>query len=95
MSDIEKNMLIFEDLRDEQFKAVNSAVGLDVDHLKLTLLTLAKWHAGTATLLQTVRVLTNKTIRRFAITNDNFPILSFRMHSSSIGVGKASIIEKQ
>lgn len=55
MSDIEKSMLVFEDLRDDQFKIVNSMAGLDTEHLKLTLLTLAKWHAGTATLLLTVR----------------------------------------
>lgn len=55
MFDIEKNMLVFEDLRDGQFNAVNSMIGLDAEHLKLTLLTLAKWHAGTATLLLTVR----------------------------------------
>lgn len=55
MSDIEKSMLVFEDLRDDQFKIVNSMDGLDAEHLKLTLFTLAKWHAATATLLLTVR----------------------------------------
>lgn len=47
-------MLVFEDLRDDQFKTVNSMTGLDVEHLKLTLSTLAKWHSGTATLLLAV-----------------------------------------
>lgn len=55
MSDIEKHMLVFEDLRDDQFKAIDSMIGLNTDQLKLTLVTLAKWHAGTATLLLTVR----------------------------------------
>lgn len=54
MADIGKSMLVFEDLRNDQFKSVNSMTGLDTEHLKLTLLTLAKWHAGTATLLLTV-----------------------------------------
>lgn len=57
MADIEKNMLVFEDLRNDQFEIVNRMVGLDTDQLKLTLLTLAKWHAGTATLLLTVIIL--------------------------------------
>lgn len=52
--DMKKKMLVLEDLRAQQFKLVNSSVGLDSEHLKLTLLTLAKWHAGTATLLFTV-----------------------------------------
>lgn len=51
---MKKKMLVLEDLRAQQFKLVNSSVGLDSEHLKLTLLTLAKWHAGTATLLFTV-----------------------------------------
>lgn len=54
MSDIERCMLVFEDLRDDEFKAVKSMIGLDVEHLKITLSLLAKWHAGTATLLLTV-----------------------------------------
>lgn len=49
-------MLVFEDLRNDHFKIVNRMVGLDADHLKVTLLTLAKWHAGTATLLLTVMI---------------------------------------
>lgn len=56
MSDAEKKMLVLEDLRVQQFKIVNSMIGLDAEHLKLTLLTLAKWHAGTATLLLTVEI---------------------------------------
>lgn len=56
LADIEKNMLVFEDLRNDQFKIVDRMVGLDADHLKLTLLTLAKWHAGTATFLLTVMI---------------------------------------
>lgn len=56
MADIEKSMLVFEDLRNDQFKIENRMVGLDTAHLKLTLLTLAKWHAGTATLLLTVMI---------------------------------------
>lgn len=54
MADIEKSMLVFEDLRNDQFKIMKSMVGLDAEHLKFTLFTLAKWHAGTATLLLTV-----------------------------------------
>lgn len=54
MADVEKNMLVFEDLRNDQFKIVNRMFGLNMDQLKLTLVTLAKWHAGTATLLLTV-----------------------------------------
>lgn len=56
MADVEKKMLVFEDLRDCQFASVDRMNGLDVEHLKLTLLTLAKWHAGTAKLLLTVRL---------------------------------------
>lgn len=56
MADIEKSMLVFEDLRNDQFAIGNSMDGLDVDDLKLTLSTLAKWHAGTATLLLTVMI---------------------------------------
>lgn len=54
MTDIEKRMLVFEDLRALQFKSEDKIRGLDINHLKLTLSTLAKWHAGTATLLLTV-----------------------------------------
>lgn len=54
MTDTTEKMLVLEDLRANQFKIVNSMVGLDAEHLKLTLLTLARWHAGTATLLLTV-----------------------------------------
>lgn len=54
MTDSKKKMLVLEDMREQHFKTVHSADGLDADHLKLTLLTLAKWHAGTATLLLTV-----------------------------------------
>lgn len=54
MADIEKKMLVFEDLREHQFRNANKMYGLDMEHLELTLLTLAKWHAGTATLLLTV-----------------------------------------
>lgn len=54
-ADAEKKMLVLEDMRAQQFRIVDSCVGLDTDHLKLALLTLAKWHAGTATLLLTVR----------------------------------------
>lgn len=56
MADVEKRMLVFEDLRVQQFKSVDKTLGLDMEHLKLSLLTLAKWHAGTATLLLTVRI---------------------------------------
>lgn len=62
MADIEKRMLVFEDLREHQFKSEDKMYGLDVEHLKLTLLTLAKWHAGTATLLLTVNSNTLKII---------------------------------
>ncbi|XP_031628478.1 uncharacterized protein LOC116344183 [Contarinia nasturtii] len=50
-ADIERKMIAFEDLRNQQFKGVNSVDGLNMDHMKLALLTLAKWHAGTASLL--------------------------------------------
>lgn len=55
MTDAKTKMLVLEDLRAKQFKIVNSALGLDAEHLKLTLSTLAKWHAGNATLLLTVK----------------------------------------
>lgn len=54
ITDIERRMLVFEDLRNQQFKNVDRIFGLDTDHMKLTLHSLAKWHAGTATLLLTV-----------------------------------------
>lgn len=54
MADIKKRMLVFEDLREQQFKCEDKFSGLNVEHLKLVLSTLAKWHAGTATLLLTV-----------------------------------------
>lgn len=58
-------MLVLEDLRAQQFQLVNSSVGLDAEHLKLTLSTLAKWHAGTATLLLTVNPLSLYSIEVF------------------------------
>ncbi|XP_055298054.1 uncharacterized protein LOC129566290 [Sitodiplosis mosellana] len=53
MADIDRRMLVFEDLRNQQFKSVDRTYGLDTDHMKLTLENLAKWHAGTVTLLLT------------------------------------------
>lgn len=55
MIDINKKMIVLEDLRVQQFQLVDSRAGLDAEHLKLTLSALAKWHAGTATLLLTVK----------------------------------------
>lgn len=49
-------MLVFEDLRYQQFKSADRMYGLDTEHMKLTLENLAKWHAGTATLLLTVHI---------------------------------------
>lgn len=86
-------MLVFEDLRDDQFKAINSMTGLDTDQLKLTLLTLAKWHAGTATLLLTVSSLEIFQALFNYIFNLIYKMLPFRMLNSSIGLKNASIIE--
>lgn len=47
-------MLVFEDLRERNFRNVDNMFGLDLKHFKLSLSSLAKWHAGTATLLTTV-----------------------------------------
>lgn len=54
MGDIDKRMLVFEDLRKQKFKNFDRMQGLDSEHIKLSLSLLAKWHAGTATLLLTV-----------------------------------------
>lgn len=54
MGDIEKRMLVFEDLRPQGFKGVDKSAGLNIEHMKMTFSNLAKWHAGTATLLLTV-----------------------------------------
>lgn len=54
MGDIDKKMLVFEDLRMQKFKSFDRMQGLDSEHTKLSLSLLAKWHAGTATLLLTV-----------------------------------------
>lgn len=48
MADLNRRMLVFEDLRNQQFKSVDRTYGLDTEHMKLTLQNLAKWHAGTA-----------------------------------------------
>ena len=40
--------IIFEDVSDENFKNLDRKVGLNFQHLKLCLTTLAKWHASTA-----------------------------------------------
>lgn len=54
-TDLEKRVLVFEDLRSQGFgNVVDKAAGLDMDQMKMTLSNLAKWHAGTATLLLTV-----------------------------------------
>lgn len=48
--------MAFEDLKIGNFINVNQAEGMDVAHLKLSLTTLAKWHATTAVLLLKVVV---------------------------------------
>lgn len=55
-------MLVLEDLRFQGFKSVDSIYGLDMEHMKMALLNLAKWHAGTATLLLTVSQVQEKLI---------------------------------
>lgn len=57
MGNIDKRMLVLEDLRKQKFKSVKSTHGLDSEHTKLSLSLLAKWHAGTATLLFTVSLM--------------------------------------
>lgn len=54
MTDVEKRFLVFEDLRSKKFNCADKANGLDMEHLRLAFSNLAKWHAGTATLLLTV-----------------------------------------
>ncbi|XP_055308222.1 uncharacterized protein LOC129572304 [Sitodiplosis mosellana] len=53
MGNTQQRILILEDMRVQQFKGVDLTHGLDMDHMKLTVATLAKWHAGTANLLLT------------------------------------------
>lgn len=48
---MERGVLAFEDLSVDNFVSVHQAIGMDMDHLKLSLSTLAKWHATTAVLL--------------------------------------------
>lgn len=48
--------LIFEDLVSQEFATIDKKVGLDYDHLILTVSTLAKWHATTAHLYAIVYV---------------------------------------
>lgn len=48
---MEKGVLSFQDLGVDNFVSVHQASGMDMDHLKLSLSTLAKWHATTAVLL--------------------------------------------
>lgn len=88
MADIKKRMLVFEDLREQQFKCEDKFSGLNVEHLKLALSTLAKWHAGTATLLLTVRTILNEKRNNKTV---NFP--SFRTLNCSNGIKSVSTIE--
>lgn len=46
-----RGVLVFEDLSESNFASVQKAEGMDMDHLKISLSTLAKWHATTAVLL--------------------------------------------
>lgn len=50
---------MFEDLSLYGFKNVNKSVGLDYEHLKLTMTKIAYYHAATAYLGQTVLVTYN------------------------------------
>ncbi|XP_037024113.1 uncharacterized protein LOC119066001 [Bradysia coprophila] len=52
-TDAERGILAFEDLSVGNFVSVQPADGMDKEHLKLSLSTLAKWHATTAVLLLT------------------------------------------
>lgn len=54
LADNDKRMLVFEDLREQDYRNADRANGLDGEHIKLALVNLAKWHAGTATLLLNV-----------------------------------------
>lgn len=50
----EKNYLIFEDLIALGYRNPDRQIGLTVDNFKSTFSLLAKWHAATAMLMQTV-----------------------------------------
>ncbi|KAJ6647542.1 Scavenger receptor class B member 1 [Pseudolycoriella hygida] len=52
-TDLKRGVLVFEDLSDNNFESVSKSDGMDLDHLRLSLSTLAKWHAATAVLLLT------------------------------------------
>lgn len=69
------NYLIFEDLMGEGFETIDRRRGLDYDHLKLTMSSLAKWHAATAHLYLTVLI----AISQEFMTNDQitFKLLLF------------------
>lgn len=49
--DIERCVMVFEDLGTSNFVHTDKAKGFDIAHLKLNLQLLAKWHAATAVLL--------------------------------------------
>lgn len=50
-TDIERCVMVFEDLGTGNFVHTDKANGFDIAHLKLNLQLLAKWHAATAVLL--------------------------------------------
>lgn len=50
----EKHYLVFEDLIAHGYQNADRQIGLTVDNFKSTFLILAKWHATTAILMQTV-----------------------------------------
>lgn len=53
----EECYLVFEDLVDKNFKNTDRRIGLDMNHYKLVLAKLAKWHACTAILYLEVQIL--------------------------------------
>lgn len=51
---MDRKVLVFDDLTTGNFVHSDKCKGFDLDHLRLSLKWLAKWHASTAVLLQQV-----------------------------------------
>lgn len=54
MGNVGHKIMVFDDLNELKFRNVNKTLGLDIDHMKIVLSTLAKWHAATSILLMKV-----------------------------------------
>lgn len=46
--------MVFEDLSASGYANVNRRIGLEVEHFKLVMMKVAKWHAATAVLVNEV-----------------------------------------